>query len=191
MKSEKLNSLLTIATDYLPLAIFFIDYKLTQNLVEATIYLLISTAILLTIQYIAVKRIAPVPLFSAAILGFFGGMTILLQDEIFIKMKPTIVNLLFAAILFFGYFSKKPLLSYLFGGSNAKIVMKDRAWLDLSFRWAVFFIALAILNEIIWRNFTTEFWVGFKVFGMLPLTFIFMMTQIPFMLRNLTNKKIN
>jgi intracellular septation protein len=109
-----------------------------------------------------------------------GGLTILFKDETFIKLKPTIVNLLFAAILLYGHLTKKPFLSYLLG---AQIKISNHAWLILSKRWACYFIGLAILNEVIWRNFPTDFWVQFKVFGMLPLSIIFMASQMPFIMR--------
>jgi intracellular septation protein len=119
------------------------------------------------------------PLFSAIILGIFGSITIFSGNEIFIKMKPTLLNLLFALILFFGYFFKKPFLKYIFA---SKVELSEEAWILLSKRWGLFFIFLAVLNEIIWRNFTTDFWVKFKVFGILIISLIFTLTQLPYML---------
>lgn len=138
------------------------------------------TFVVLLVGYIITRKISFVALFSASILGIFGGLTILLKDETFIKLKPTIVNLLFAAILFYGNFVKKPFLSYLLG---AQIKVSDASWFILSKRWALYFIGLAALNEIVWRNFPTDFWVQFKVFGMLPLSLIFMASQMPFIMR--------
>ena len=174
--------------DYLPLIIFFACYKLAKTpnpLITATIYMVITTFIALVISYILTKKIPMVALVSGIVLGIFGGLTVFLNDEIFIKIKPTIINLLFAVILFYGYFTKKPLLSYLLG---EQIKMKNAAWLTLSARWALFFIALALLNEIIWRNFSTNFWVQFKVFGMMPISLIFTISQVPFMMKE--TKKI-
>lgn len=171
--------------DYLPLIVFFLTFKLSKSpnpLITATIYMLITTTIALTISYILTKKIPNVALFSAIILAIFGGLTIILKDELFIKLKPTIVNVIFALILFYGYFSKKPLLSYLLGDS---LKMSQSAWLILSLRWGLFFIFLAILNEFIWRSFATDLWVKFKVFGMMPITLIFTISQVPFMIKEI------
>lgn len=171
--------------DYFPLAVFFIYYKWVESpnpLVTATIALMISTLIALVVAYILTRKIAKVALFSGLVLAVFGMATVLLQDEVFIKIKPTIVNLIFAAILFYCYFSKKPWIANLLG---SKIQMSKAAWLTLSLRWGVLFLFLAILNEVIWRNFSTDFWVQFKVFGMMPISLIFTMSQIPFMMREI------
>ena len=171
--------------DYLPLIVFFACYKLAKTqdpLVTATIYMIVTTFVALAISYIFTRKIPTVALVSGAVLGVFGGLTIILKDDIFIKMKPTIINLLFAAILFYGYFTKKPFLSYLLG---EQIKMNSRAWLTLSLRWAWFFIFLSVLNEVIWRNSSTDSWVQFKVFGMMPISLIFTLSQVPFMLREM------
>jgi intracellular septation protein len=113
---------------------------------------------------------------SALIILIFGGLTIYFDNEVFFKMKPTIINLLFALILYGGVIVKKSLLKYLLG---AAIKLEDEGWKILTQRWISFFIALAILNEIVWRTQSTDIWVNFKVFGILPITFIFTMTQFP------------
>ncbi len=171
--------------DYLPLIVFILIYKLSNAanpLLPATLWLLVTSFVALIISYFLTKKIAKMPLISAAILGIFGGLTLLSGDEIFIKIKPTLINLIFAAILFYGYFSGRPLIKYLFA-DNIKI--QDKAWLILSLRWALFFLFLAFLNEIIWRNFSTDFWVNFKVFGVFPLSMIFTLSQIPFMIKQI------
>lgn len=171
--------------DYLPLIVFFIAFKLSKNpnpLIDATIYMLIVTIFAIIISLIFKQEIPKIAIFSAIILSIFGSLTILLQNEIFIKIKPTIVNLIFSVILFYGYFSQKPLLSYLLGG---QIQISKNSWLILSFRWALFFMFLALLNEIIWRNFTTDFWVKFKVFGMMPITLVFTISQMPFIINQI------
>jgi len=114
------------------------------------------------------------PTVGATIVLIFGGLTIYFDNEIFFKMKPTIINLLFAAILYGGVIMKKPLLKFLLG---AALKLQDEGWKILTQRWIGFFIALAILNEIIWRTQSTDIWVNFKVFGILPITFIFTITQ--------------
>jgi len=179
------DSLSKFLYDYLPLIVFFACYKLAKTpdpLVTATIYMVITTFIALIVAYILTKKIPMVALVSGTVLGIFGGLTILLKDDTFIKIKPTIINLLFATILLYGYFSKKPFLSYLLG---EQIKMSNGAWLTLSARWACFFIFLAGLNEVIWRFFPTDFWVQFKVFGMMPISMIFTISQIPFMIREM------
>ncbi len=178
------EGLIKFLCEYLPLIIFFAVYKFSKApkpLVEATIYLIITTIIAIIITYILTKKIPMVTLFSGIILSIFGGLTIFSGNELFIKMKPTLVNLVFAAILFFGYFTKRPLLSHLF---SSALTMPNHAWLSLSLRWGCFFIFLALLNETIWRNFSTDFWVQFKLFGMTPISIIFMIFQMPFIIRN-------
>lgn len=177
------NSITKFLYDYLPLIVFFLTFKLSKApnpLIDATIYMLITTAFALAVSYALTKKIPNVALFSAIILAVFGGLTVLLKDELFIKLKPTIINLIFAAILLYGYFTKKPLLSYILG---EQLKMRPQAWLILSLRWACFFIFLALLNEFIWRSFSTDFWVKFKVFGMMPITLIFTISQMPFIIK--------
>ncbi len=189
--SQNPSGLQKFLVDFLPLIIFFAVFKLSKSpkpIIDATIALIIVTAIVLIIHYIICKKIALVPLFSALILGFFGGLTIFSGNEIFIKTKPTIVNSCFAVILFFGYFTKKPLLKYLFGTA---LELGQSAWMALSFRWGCFFIFMAILNEIIWRNFPTEFWVQFKVFGMLPCTILFGLLNMPYIIREINKAEKN
>lgn len=185
MKKKNNDSLGKFLYDYLPLIVFFVCYKFSkapEPLITATIYMVITTVVALGISYFLNGSVPKIALFSGIILAVFGGLTILLKDEIFIKIKPTIINLIFAAILFYGYFTKKPFLSYLFGD---QIKMRDSAWLTLSMRWACFFIFLSALNEVIWRSFPTDFWVQFKVFGMTPISLLFTISQIPFMLREM------
>ena len=185
----KENGFIKFLYDYLPLIIFFSVFKLStapNPLIKATIYMVATTFIALIISYIFTRTIPTIALFSACILGFFGTLTILLEDEIFIKLKPTIINLIFAAILFYGYFKKKPMLSYLLG---EQIKISNIAWLTLSKRWAIFFIFLAILNELIWRNFSTDFWVQFKVFAVLPISLIFTISQTPFIIKEVRKEK--
>lgn len=171
--------------DYLPLIAFFACYKFSNTpnpLVTATIYMVITTIAALIVCYILTKKIPIVALASGVMLTIFGGLTILLKDDIFIKIKPTIINLLFATMLFYGYFTKKTFLSYILG---EQIKISDIAWLILSRRWAIFFVFLAILNEVIWRCFSTDFWVQFKVFGVMPISLAFTISQFPFMIREM------
>lgn len=184
-KSKKKDVWAKFLCDYLPLIIFFIVYKFSSApdpLIPATLYLLASSFIALIIAYILTRKIAKMPLISAIILGIFGGLTLFSGNDLFIKIKPTLINLFFATILFYGYFTKRPLIKHLFGEG---LKMEDVAWLTLSLRWGIFFVFLAILNEVIWRGFSTDFWVNFKMFGVFPISMIFTISQVPFMMKNM------
>ena len=158
-----------------PLAIFFIFYS-RSDLKSAIIPFMIATIIAVLFSYIMEKKIPIMPTVGAFIILIFGGLTIYFDNEVFFKMKPTIINLLFAIVLYGGVIVKKPLLKFLLG---AAIKLEDEGWKILTQRWISFFIALAILNEIVWRTQSTDIWVNFKVFGILPITFIFTMIQFP------------
>ncbi len=162
-----------LVIDIGPLAVFFIFYT-RSDLQSAILPFMIATVIAVLFSYIIEKKIPVMPTAGAAIILVFGGLSIYFDNEVFFKMKPTIINLLFAAILYGGIVFKKPLLKYLLG---AAIKLQDKGWYILTKRWIGFFIALAILNEIIWRTQSTDIWVNFKVFGILPITFIFTITQ--------------
>lgn len=182
-KEKSPQFLVQFLNDYLPIIVFFTVFKLSkspQPLFEATIAIIATTFFGLILSYILTRKISTIALLSGAILGVFGGLTVWLDNDIFIKLKPTIVNLVFAAILFYGNFAKKPFLAKIFG---KQIQMSDAAWFILAKRWMLFFIALAALNEFIWRNFSTDFWVTFKLFGMTPISLIFTISQFPFILR--------
>ena len=164
-----------ILIDIGPLAVFFIFY--TRSGLQASILpLMIATVIAVLFSYILEKKIPIMPTVGAGIVLIFGGLTIYFDNEVFIKMKPTIINLVFAVILYGGMLIKKPLLKILLG---AALKLEEEGWKILTYRWIGFFIALAILNEIVWRTQSTDIWVNFKVFAILPITFIFTMTQFP------------
>ena len=170
-----MKSIYKLLIDIGPLAVFFIFY--TRSGLQASILpLMIATVIAVLFSYILEKKIPIMPTFGAGIVLIFGGLTIYFDNEVFIKMKPTIINLIFAIILYGGMLVKKPLLKILLG---AALRLEEEGWRILTYRWIGFFIALAVLNEIVWRTQTTDIWVNFKVFGILPITFIFTMTQFP------------
>ena len=171
-----MNSFIKLFIDIGPLAVFFIYYKVSGDLIDAILPLMLATIISVVISYILEKRIPIMPTLGAGIVVIFGGLTIIFDNKIFIFMKPTIINIIFAAILYGGIILKKPLLKYLLGSA---LELEEEGWTILTQRWAAFFIALAVLNEIVWRTMSEEFWVSFKVFGILPITFIFTMTQFP------------
>jgi len=169
------KSISKLLIDIGPLAVFFVFYS-RSDLKSAIIPFMIATIIAVLFSYIMEKKIPIMPTVGALIILVFGGLTIYFDNEVFFKMKPTIINLLFALILYGGVLIKKPLLKFLLG---AAIKLEDEGWKILTQRWIAFFVALAILNEIVWRTQTTDIWVNFKVFGILPITFIFTMTQFP------------
>jgi len=170
-----LKNISKLLIDIGPLAVFFIFYS-RSDLKSAIIPFMIATIIAVLFSYIMEKKIPVMPTVGAVIILVFGGLTIYFDNEVFFKMKPTIINLLFALILFCGMIVKKSLLKFILG---AAIKLEDDGWKILTQRWISFFIALAILNEIVWRTQSTDLWVNFKVFGILPITFIFTMTQFP------------
>tara|TARA_Y100000817_G_scaffold227776_1_gene180507 strand:+ start:112 stop:576 length:465 start_codon:yes stop_codon:yes gene_type:complete len=146
----------------------------------------VATLIALIIVYILEKKIPMMPLTSGVIITLFGGLTLYFDNKIFFYMKPTIVNLIFAVVLYFGkYFTKKPLLKILF--QNA-LKLQDEGWKKLNFRWICFFIFVAILNEIVWRTQSEVFWVNFKVWGLLPISFIYAASLVPLINKYKLNK---
>ena len=168
-----MKSIFKLLIDIGPLAVFFIFYT-RSDLKTAILPFIIATTIAVLFSYIIEKKIPIMPTVGAVIILIFGGLTIYFDNETFFKMKPTIINLLFAGILYGGIILNKSLLRYLLG---AALKLQDEGWDILTKRWIGFFIALAILNEIVWRTQTTDIWVNFKVFGILPITFIFTLTQ--------------
>ncbi len=145
-------------------------------MIEAILPLIIATMIGTALLYWSEKKIPKVPIISALIVALFGGLTLYFDNKIFFYMKPTIVNILFAGILFIGnYFFKKNLLKSLLENS---IQLEERGWDILNIRWILFFIVLALLNELVWRTQTEDLWVKFKVFGIIPITLIFTVFQI-------------
>ena len=172
---NSMKSIYKLLIDIGPLAIFFYFYS--KNGLQASILpFMVATVIAVLLSYILEKKIPIMPTVGGAIVLVFGGLTIYFDNDIFFKMKPTIINLLFAIVLYGGIIFKKSLLKYLLGGA---LQLEDLGWKILTQRWIGFFIALAILNEIIWRTQSTDVWVNFKVFGILPITFIFTMLQFP------------
>ena len=171
------KSFLKFVTDIGPLVIFFFFYyNNDKDLKIAIPPLIVATIIAVLMMWILEKKIPMVPLIGGILITLFGGLTIYFDNPVFIYMKPTIINILLALALFFGkFFTNEPILKKILGKS---LPLNDEGWKILNNRWMLFFIGLAILNEIIWRTQTEEFWVNFKVWGMLPITFIFTAFQI-------------
>lgn len=166
--------------DYAPLVVFFTAYML-RDLMWATGALMATTVVGLALSLAIARRVPVMPLVTAVVVGIFGGLTLWLQDETFIKMKPTIVEALFALVLLGGLAVGRPLLKPLMGSAWP---MDDVGWRRLTFRFAIFFAAVAVLNEIVWRTQTTDMWVTFKVFGIMGLTLVFAVAQAPLLKRH-------
>ena len=172
------KSLLKFITDFGPLLIFFFFYyDSNKDLKVAIPPFIIATIIALAVMWFIERTIPKVPLLSGILITFFGGLTIYFNNPVFIYIKPTIINILFGLALIFGrYFTNEPVLKKLMGKS---ISLTNEGWEILNKRWIYFFFGLAILNEIVWRTQSEEFWVNFKVWGILPITFIFTAFQVP------------
>ena len=160
--------------DYGPLAAFFVVYWI-MGMMAATVAIMAATAVALVLALVVERRVPIMALVTAVVVGVFGGLTLWLQDDTFFKMKPTIVQLIFATVLFGGLLLKRPLLKPLIGSAWP---LDDEGWRKLSFRFALFFVAMAALNEVVWRTQSEGFWVTFKVFGIMGLTFLFVVSQV-------------
>lgn len=190
-----LNPLLKFALELGPLLVFFFANTRGQAIADAvpalgalggplfvaTALFMAATAISLVVSYALTRTLPIMPIVSGVVVLVFGALTLWLQDEIFIKMKPTIVNSLFAAVLLGGLFFGKSLLGYVF---DQAFKLDAEGWRKLTLRWGLFFIVLAITNEVVWRNFSTDFWVAFKVWATMPITILFMLSQIPLLNRH-------
>jgi intracellular septation protein len=157
-----------------PLGVFFL-VNMQFGIFAATAAFMASVVIALAASYAFFRKIAVMPMVTGVFVMVFGGLTLYLQDDTFIKIKPTVVNLLFALMLAIGLAANKPILKTLLG---EVLHMEDEGWRKLTVRWACFFIFLACLNEVVWRNFSVDMWVKFKTLGVMPLTFGFMMAQL-------------
>jgi intracellular septation protein len=178
-RRKALNPMLKFALELGPLALFFIAYG-RIGIFAATGVLMASVLVTLGVSYAMLRRFPIMPLITAVIVLIFGSLTLVLHDETLIKIKPTALYILFGAALFVGLWLKKPLLKILFDGA---LHVTDEGWRKLTWRWAFFFLALAVLNEIVWRTQTTDMWVKFKTFGFLPLTLLFALAQAPLIMK--------
>jgi intracellular septation protein len=193
-QQKRLPPLLKLALELGPLVLFFLTnayadrfgYADNQRIYAATGLFVIATLAALTVNYALIRKLPIMPMVSAVVVVVFGGLTLALQNDVFIKLKPTIVNTMFGVILLGGLYFRKPLLAIVL---DSMFELTEEGWRKLTFRWALFFFALAILNEIVWRTQTTDFWVSFKVFGIMPLTILFALAQTPLLLRHDMSKK--
>ena len=176
---NKLNPYLKFALELGPLLVFFVA-NTRAGLFYGTGAFMAATAVSLIASWFLIRRIPIMPLVTGVVVLIFGGLTLWLQDELFIKLKPTIVNTLFGVTLLIGLAFGKSLLAIVF---EAAFNLTDEGWKKLTLRWALFFFVLALVNEVVWRNFSTDFWVAFKLWGVMPLTFLFALTQVPLLTR--------
>ena len=189
------NPLLKLALELGPLMVFFFANARGAQLSAAfpqlqafgppifiaTALFMVATAVSLILSWMLMRKVPVMPLVSGAVVFVFGALTLWLQNDTFIKMKPTIVNGLFAAVLLGGLAFGKPLLGHVFGSAFR---LDDEGWRKLTLRWGLFFVFLAVLNEVVWRQFSTDFWVAFKVWGTMPITLIFTFAQMPLIMRH-------
>ena len=173
------NPLFKLATELGPLLVFFVA-NAKGNLFIATGAFMVAVIVAMVASYVVTKHVPMMAIVTAVVVVVFGSLTLLLHDETFIKMKPTIVYALFASILGGGLLFGRSFIAIMF---DQMFNLTVEGWRALTLRWAFWFAAMALLNEIIWRTQTTEFWVAFKVFGMVPLTMIFALTQMPLVKR--------
>jgi intracellular septation protein len=186
---KQLPPLLKLALELGPLVLFFVanayadrfGFAESQRIFAATGLFVVATLVALAISYALLRKLPIMPMVSGVVVVVFGGLTLLLQDDTFIKLKPTIVNGLFGFILLGGLYFRKPLLQIVL---DSMFELTEEGWRKLTFRWALFFFALAAINEIVWRTQTTDLWVKFKVFGIMPLTVVFALAQTPLIMRH-------
>ncbi len=187
--AELKQPLIKLALELGPLIVFFIANAFGKQIIEsvplfhgfddplypATAFFMVAMAISLVLSWVLLKRIAVMPVVTAVVLAIFGTLTFIFQDTTFIKIKPTIVNALFGSVLLGGLLFRQSLLKYVFGEVYK---LKPEGWLVLTVRWGIFFFVLAALNELVWRLFP-DYWVPFKVWGVMPLTILFSVLQLP------------
>ncbi|PTW63328.1 intracellular septation protein [Breoghania corrubedonensis] len=194
-KRDEMNPLLKLVLELGPLGVFFFANARGAQLSDmfpalaalggpifiATAAFMVAIAISLVASYVLTRHLPVMPLVTGVVVLVFGALTLYLHDDLFIKLKPTIVNVLFGTVLLGGLVFGRSFLGYVF---DSVFRLDAEGWRKLTFRWGLFFYVLAILNEIIWRNFSTDFWVTFKVFGIMPITFIFTLSQLPLINRH-------
>ena len=194
-KRKPMNPFLKLVLELGPLVVFFFANARGEWLAElfpalaafggpifiATGLFMIATALSLGVSWLLVRTLPIMPLISGVVVFVFGALTLWLQDDTFIKMKPTIVNSLFAAVLLGGLLFGRSLLGYVF---DQAFKLDAEGWRKLTFRGGLFFIFLALVNEIVWRSFSTDIWVAFKVWGIMPITLVFTFSQMPLIMRH-------
>jgi len=187
-RSDKAPSpMLRLAVDAGPLVVFFAINLLTggpkiARVIAATVGFMIAIVAAMIVSRWKLGRISPMLWLSGALVLVFGGLTLYFHDETFIKVKPTIVYAMLAAVLGFGLATGRPMLKLML--ESAYPGLTERGWRKLTVNWTVFFAGMALLNEIVWRTQTWDFWVGFKLWGVMPLTMLFAFANIPMLMKN-------
>lgn len=176
----KLPTGVRLAIDFGPLAVFFAAYRYA-DIFTATLACMVATAVAIAVAYFLARRLPVMLIVTGVVVMVFGGLTVYLHDSTFFKMKPTIIYGLFGAVLLGGLVFGKSLLAHVF---EFAIRLDEEGWRTLTLRWGVFFLAMAVLNEIVWRNVGEATWVNFKIFGFTAITFLFAMAQVPLMNRH-------
>ncbi len=179
-EKRTINPLLKLALDLGPLIIFFIA-NARFDIFVATGTFMVAITIAIAIGFAIERKVSPMSIVTLVLVLVFGGLTLWLENEIFIKLKPTVLYVMFAAVLWGGLFTGRIFLKTLLAQS---MNLPDAAWRTLTHRWVIFFLSLALLNEFVWRNFSTDIWVAFKVWGVIPLTFLFVIAQTPYIARH-------
>jgi intracellular septation protein len=177
--TELRPQLIKIALELGPLVVFFV-MNARADIFVATAWFMGAMVLSLVLSWLLLRRVAVMPLVTAGVVLVMGGLTLWLQDDTFIKIKPTITNVLFGTVLLGGLLLGHSLLKYVFGDVYK---LKPEGWMRLTLRWGLFFFVLALLNEVVWRFFDTDVWVAFKVWGIMPLTIVFSMLQLPLLTR--------
>lgn len=177
---KQLNPMLKLVLDIGPLVLFFAA-NAKFGIYAATGAFMVAVLIALAVSYVMTRHIAMMPVVTAVIVLVFGGLTLILHDDLFIKLKPTIIYVLFAGVLLGGLAFNKQFLSIMF---DQMFHLTPEGWRKLTWRWALFFLFLAVANEIVWRTQTTDFWVSFKLFGVVPLTMAFGALQYPLLVKH-------
>jgi intracellular septation protein len=172
---QKLNPFLKLALDLGPLLLFFFANS-RFNIFVATGTFMVAVLVAMVVSYVLTRHLPIMAIVTAIIVLIFGGLTLFLHNDTFIKIKPTIIYVLFGGVLLGGLIFNKPLLGTVL---DSMFQLTEEGWRKLTLRWALFFFALAVLNEIVWRTTSTNTWVDFKVFGVMPLTFLFGALQVP------------
>jgi len=194
-RKKEVNPLLKLTLELGPLVVFFFANARGEWLAErfpalaalggpifvATGLFMLATAVALAASWLLTRTLPIMPLVSGVVVFVFGALTLWLQDDVFIKVKPTIINTLFGGVLLGGLLFGRSLLGYVF---DSAFKLDAEGWRKLTLRWGVFFLCLAVLNEVVWRNMSTDAWVTFKVWGMMPITLAFTLSQMPLILRH-------
>ncbi|MGC2857055.1 septation protein A [Novispirillum sp. DQ9] len=175
-----MNQWLKFGLEMGPLLVFF-GANAKWGILTGTMVFVVATAVALTTSYVLVRKIPILPLVSGVFVLTFGGLTVWLEDDLFIKLKPTVVNALLGLALIGGLLSGRNFLRLVF---EAAFKLTEEGWRILAWRWAFFFLLLAVINEVVWRTQTTDAWVSFKVFGIMPLTVLFSLAQLPLLMRH-------